>query len=307
MSALDDPGRPTAPRPHDRTRTGSIRSSTARRPLTAFLVIVAVLGLPLMSVPALTAHGVVPGGQLPQEPFALGITLFVMLPAALWVTSVVDGRAGVRTLLARALQWRFAAAWWAAVLLVLPVTALALGIAAGRSLETGDLPATLGGAVVSVVTAVALVHLWEETVWAGFFQGRLERRHGFLAAAALTAVPFAGVHVPLQFIGDAPLRSVLVQVGLLLVLAVVIRLLVGVTVRGASGSLLAAGVVHAVFNASNNEGNLVDDLLSGGQPSVFAIAAAALATAAGAAAVLGSRSRRSGSPAGTGHDRRRDA
>src|SRR3712207_7962977 len=49
--------------------------------------------------------------------------------------------------------------------------------------------------VLSVVTAVLLVHLWDETVWAGFFQGRLQRRHGFLPAAALTAVPFAAVHL----------------------------------------------------------------------------------------------------------------
>jgi len=57
------------------------------------------------------------------------------------------------------------------------------------------------------------------------------------------------------------------------------RLLVGATVRGAAGSLLAAGLVHATFNAANNEGNLVDDLLGGGQPSLYAVVAAALFTA----------------------------
>ena len=291
MSALDDPRRPAAHRPSDRTRPGGIRGVTARRPLTAFLVIVAVLGLPLMSVPALTAHGVVPGGGLPQEPFALGVTLLVMLPAALWVTSVVEGRAGVRRLLGRALQWRFRAAAWAAILLVLPLTTLAVGVVAGRSLETGDLLATLGSAVVSVVTAVALVHLWEETVWAGFFQGRLEQRHGFLAVAALTAVPFTGVHVPLQFIGEFTIGAALVQIALLMVLAVVIRLLVGSVVHAASGSLLAAGLVHAVFNASNNEENLVDDLLSGGQPSLYAMLAATLFAAVVLAVVRPGRAR----------------
>ena len=273
MSALDDPRRTRTPAA---APDGGLRGATARHPLTAFLVLVSVFGLPLISVPALTAHGVVPGGELPQEPFALGTTLLVMLPAALWVTSVADGRDGVRALLRRSVQWRFAGRWWAAVLLALPVLTLALGLASGRSLQTGDLPSVLGGAVLNVVTAVLLVHLWEETVWAGFFQGRVEHRHGFLAAAALTAVPFAGVHVPLQFIGDDPLGSTLVQVGLLLVLAVVIRLLVGAVVHAAAGSLLAAGLVHAVFNASNNEGNLVDDLLSGGQPSVLAMTAATL-------------------------------
>ena len=54
------------------------------------------------------------------------------------------------------------------------------------------------------------------------------------------------------------------------------RLLVGATVRGAAGSLLAAGLVHATFNAANNEGNLVDDLLGGGEPSLYAAVAAVL-------------------------------
>jgi uncharacterized protein len=267
---------------------GGLRSRVARHPLSAFLVLVAVVGWPLMSVPALTTHGVLPGGPLPQEPFALGTTLLVMLPAALWVTAVADGRPAVRALLRRAVRWRFGAGWWATVLLALPVLTLAVGVAAGQGLQTGDLLPALASGAFSVVTAVLLVHLWEETVWAGFFQGRLEQRHGFLPAAALTAVPFAAVHLPLAFIGDLTAARVGLAVGALFVLGVVMRLLVGATVRGAAGSLLAAGFVHASFNASNNEGNLVDDLLGGGQPSLYAIVAAVLFTAG---ALVGVRDR----------------
>ena len=264
---------------------GGLRSRVARHPLSAFLVLVAVVGWPLMSVPALTTHGVLPGGPLPQEPFALGTTLLVMLPAALWVTSVADGRPAVRALLRRAVQWRFGAGWWATVLLALPVLTLAVGVAAGQGLQTGDLLPALASGAFSVVTAVLLVHLWEETVWAGFFQGRLEQRHGFLPAAVLTAVPFAAVHLPLSFIGDLSAGRLALSIGALFVLGVVMRLLVGATVRGASGSLLAAGIVHASFNASNNEGNLVDDLLGGGQPSLYAIVATVLFTAGALVAV----------------------
>ena len=39
------------------------------------------------------------------------------------------------------------------------------------------------------------------------------------------------------------------------------RLLVGVFLRGTGGSLLAAGVVHGVYNACNNNGALLDHLL----------------------------------------------
>jgi uncharacterized protein len=270
------------------TRAGGLRGRVARRPLTAFLVLLFALGWPLASVPALTAHGVLPGGPLPQEPFALGTTLLVMLPAALWVTAVADGRPAVRALLRRAVRWRFGAGWWAAVLLGLPVLTLAVGLVAGSGLRTGDLLATLGSGALSVVTAVLLVHLWEETVWAGFFQGRLEQRHGLLGAALLTAVPFAMVHAPLSFTGDLAPGRLALSIGGLLVLGVLLRLLVGATVRGAAGSLLAAGIVHATFNAANNEGSLVDDLLGGGEPSLYAVVAALLFTA-GALLVLRDR------------------
>jgi membrane protease YdiL (CAAX protease family) len=270
------------------TRAGGLRGRVARRPLTAFLVLLFALGWPLASVPALTAHGVLPGGPLPQEPFALGTTLLVMLPAALWVTAVADDRPAVRALLRRAVRWRFGAGWWAAVLLGLPVLTLAVGLVAGSGLRTGDLLATLGSGALSVVTAVLLVHLWEETVWAGFFQGRLEQRHGFLGAALLTAVPFAMVHAPLSFTGDLAPGRLALSIGGLLVLGVLLRLLVGATVRGAAGSLLAAGIVHATFNAANNEGSLVDDLLGGGEPSLYAVVAALLFTA-GALLVLRDR------------------
>ena len=261
------------------TAAGGLRDQVARRPLTAFLVLLFAVGWPLLSVPALTAHGVLPGGPLPQEPFALGATLLVMLPAALWATAVADGRPAVRALLRRAVRWRFGAGWWAAVLLALPLLTLTVGLVAGAGLQTGDLLATLGRGAFSVGTAVLLVHLWEETVRAGFFQGRLEQRHGFLAAAALTAVPFAAVHVPLSFTDDlAPGRLVL-SIGGLFVLGVLMRLLVGATVRGAAGSLLAAGIVHATFNAANNPGSLVDDLLGGDEPSLYAVVAAVLFTA----------------------------
>ena len=101
-----------------------MRDRVARRPLTAFLALLFGVGWPLASVPALTAHGVLPGGPLPQEPFALGTTLLVMLPAALWVTAVADGPGAVRALLRRAVRWRFGAGWWVAVLLALPVLTL---------------------------------------------------------------------------------------------------------------------------------------------------------------------------------------
>jgi uncharacterized protein len=83
-------------------------------------------------------------------------------------------------------------------------------------------------------------------------------------AAVLTALPFAGVHVPLLLLDDqVSVLSVLMGIAGLLILGVVVRLLMGVMMRAAVDSVLAVGVLHQIFDASNNNGALVDSLLDG--------------------------------------------
>lgn len=263
------------------------RGFVARRPITGFLTLVFGLGYLLLSIPVLAAHGVIPGKGLPVEVFALSVTLLVMLPAALWVTSVVDGRAGVRALLGRAFRWRFRPVMWAVVVLGLPALSLLVGIATGGSLHTTDLPSILLTQAMSIVVAVVVINLWEETVWAGFLQTRLEERFPFLAAAVLSAMPFAGVHVPLLLLGDGVTwLSVLTGIGGLLVLGIVVRVMIGVVLRAAADSLLAVAVLHQLFDASNNQGSLVDSLLDGSRPDVAALVACGVLTGALAAVCL---------------------
>jgi membrane protease YdiL (CAAX protease family) len=92
----------------------------------------------------------------------------------------------------------------------------------------------------------------------------LEARFNFVVAAVLTALPFAGVHVPLLLLDDhvTPL-SVLTGIAGLLILGIAIRLLMGVMLRAALDSVLAVGILHQIFDASNNNGSLVDSLLDG--------------------------------------------
>ena len=285
MSIPHTPSTGTAPPPRRGDWAGGFRGWAARRPLTAFLVLVLGFGWPVMSLAPLTDHGVIPDGGLPGEVWIFATLVLVMLPAALWVTSVTDGRSGVRALLRRTFRWRIGLTWWAVVLFAIPLTTLALGVATGRSLQTSDLVGVLTGQLVALVIALVLANLWEETVWAGFLQTRLEKRHGLVVAAALTAVPFAAIHLPLQFVGDFTATSVASSVGLLLAVSVVFRLMVGVLLRAAADSVLAVAVLHAVWNTSNNEDALVDQLLSGGQPTAIAVTAVALLTAVVAAAI----------------------
>jgi uncharacterized protein len=61
-----------------------------------------------------------------------------------------------------------------------------------------------------------------------FFQTRLEARFNFIIAALLTALPFAGLHVPLLLLDDqVSALSVLIGIAGLLILGIVNRLLMG--------------------------------------------------------------------------------
>src|SRR5215216_1156026 len=247
-----------APSPHGDLHLRGLRGWVARRPLTGFLVIVLGFSWLLFSIPVLAFYGVIPGANLPVEVFALASTLLIMLPAALWVTWITDGRAGVRALFARVFRW------WLVVLFGLPVIALLLGLVFGGSLHTADLGMVLIKQLGLIVLAVVVINLWEETVWAGFFQTRLEARFNFVVAAVLTALPFAGVHVPLLLLDDqVSARSILIGIAGLLILGIVLRLLMGVMLRASLDSVLAVGILHQIFDASNNDGGVVDSLLDG--------------------------------------------
>jgi uncharacterized protein len=202
-----------------------------------------------------------------------------LLPTALWVTSITDGRAGMRALFARVLRWRFGIGWWLVVLFGLPVIALLLGLIFGGSLQTADLGPVLIKQLGSILLAVVLINLWEETVWAGFLQTRMEARFNFVVAAALTALPFAGVHVPLLLLDDhVSALSILKGIAGLVILGIVVRLLMGVMMRAALDSVLAVGVLHQIFDASNNNGGLVDSLLDGADAGNMTQLAAAILT-----------------------------
>jgi len=153
-------------------------------------------------------------------------------------------------LFARVFRWRFGIGWWLVVLFGLSVIALMLGLIFGGSLHAADLGQVLIRQLGSIVLAVVVINLWEETVWAGFLQTRLEARFNFVVAAGLTALPFAGVHVPLLLLDDqVSALSVLIGIAGLLILGIVVRLLMGVMMRAALDSVLAVGILHQIFDA----------------------------------------------------------
>jgi len=247
-----------------------LRSWTARRPVTAFLLMAFALACPLMSVPVLASHGALPGDWMPQgagldtERLASLLLVFgALLPAALWVTWAADGDRGVRALVARMFLWRTGAHWWLLALTGLPVLTLGFALLLGDSVKPVDVVPFVLAQALGLLVNLFLINMWEETAWSGVVQTRLEERHGLAVAALLTAVPFALIHMPLHFIGDFTAASLSAALVALLIVCALVRLMIGVFLRGTRGSILVVALLHTMFNRSNNEEGLVAGLVEG--------------------------------------------
>ena len=163
----------------------------------------------------------------------------------------------------RITRWRFGIGWWLAVLAGLPVLTVLFTLIMGGSLESIEPSKLFWDQLRLLLINFILVNLWEETAWAGVMQTRLERRRNILAAAAFTAVPFGFIHLPLAFLSEITIASVLISLAAYILLGLFLRPLVGVVLRGSRDSLLAAGLMHSVFNRTNNDNGIAAALLNG--------------------------------------------
>jgi membrane protease YdiL (CAAX protease family) len=238
--------------------------------VTSFLVLLFTLAYPVMSLPVLAAHGVIPDGWMPQtagldaERIAsvLGI-LLGLLPAALWVTWATDGADGVRSLGRRMRQWQIGARWWVLVLAGMPALTLSFALLLGDTFTPVEVGPFVVGQTFGLLVNLLLINMWEETAWAGVVQTRLDHRYGWTKAALMTAVPFALFHMPLHFIGDFSIESLTGALVTLLIVATIVRVMLGTFLRGTGGSILAVAVLHTLFNRSNNDEGLVAALVEG--------------------------------------------
>jgi membrane protease YdiL (CAAX protease family) len=244
------------------------------------------IAYPVMSVPIMASHGVIPNGWLPQaqsldtERIASVLLVFVaLLPAAMWVTWTAEGRPGVARLVNRMFRWRIGATWTVLVLAALPSVTLALAILFGDTPRTVDIVPLVIGQVIGLLVNLVLINMWEETAWSGVVQTRLERRHGLVKAALLTAVPFALAHMPLHFIGNFSAGSLITALVTLLIVSTLVRLMIGVFLRGTRESILAVALLHTVFNRTNNDEGVVAALVEGDGRKLAALVAVVLLTA----------------------------
>ena len=254
------------------------RTWAARNPLLVHSLIVFGVGWPIIAALATSRQGHGAGGGIiagrpVEEWLSLAYVLLFQLPAAFLATYLADGSSGVRDLARRAIQWRIGIGLTAALAFALPLIAMALAFGVGGRWRADAGASVLLAYVWSVIERVAMINLWEELTWAGFFQWRLQRAHGLVRAAIITAIPFAAMHVAI-FRVDGP--TTLSSVVTLLVFATLFRLAQGTVLAATGGSALAAALLHASFNSTNNREGILYASISGVDLAWEALAAALL-------------------------------
>ena len=226
-----------------------------RRPLLCFFVLAYgtswLLWLPsvVLSIPTIVEPDYVPSLWI-LPGIVLGTT-----GAALLMTHMTQGTAGVRRLLKRYTIWRVGLRWLLFAMVGLPV----LKILVGALLPGGDgafralLPGSLALYPVAWLSHFFFGPLWEEAAWRGFALPRLQHRYGPLLGTLILGVLWAFWHLPVYLpsgIRQAGPAAGLAGFGQFVLVAVAMTFVFTWLFNHTRGSLLLMILLHASIDGT---------------------------------------------------------
>lgn len=194
-------------------RLSKISDWMRRYPLVAYFALAYALTWVLVIPILLSQRGL----GIVNLPDPLLFALFLLstfsgpLPAALILTSVIDGADGRRQLLRRMLQWRVGFGWYLLVFVGYPLIFLV-----GLSVYSGTTPWVVlfqkSSLIFTYYLPTALIgiifpSLGEEPGWRGFALPRLQRQYGPLLGSLILGTLHGLWHLPAYFIPGAILEG----------------------------------------------------------------------------------------------------
>lgn len=168
------------------------------------------------------------------------------------LTVLLDGKKGVRELLARWQQWRVPPQWYGVALLTTTSLLLVIGAVLSRVspvftpnlIASSDKLTVLGFALV----IGGLAGFFEEIGWSGFATPRLLKRHGVLTAGLILGVLWGMWHLLADYWGNAGAYGALYPLrGLLWVVTLTAYRILMVWVYRKTTSLGLMQLMHASF------------------------------------------------------------
>jgi membrane protease YdiL (CAAX protease family) len=163
----------------------------SRFPLTFYFIIALVFSWAVVLIVLL---GYLPENFLAVVPITMGPTV-----AALVMTAVTEGRAGIRRLLARLVLWNVPFVWYLFIFFGIPlVFTLGTVFLPGAAASFDHLSATTWLSYLWKFPLVLAVGgpLFEEPGWRGFALARLQAKWGPLAGALILGLLWAAWHYP---------------------------------------------------------------------------------------------------------------
>ena len=242
-----------------RTTTSPFTGLIKRRPLTAYFIF--AFGLMwLFAVPLAFSRnqGI---GVLPYDlSDAIGGVLFLLATfsgptvAALIVTSVTEGRAGMKRLLKRCMQWRVRPHWYLVVLLInMMIWLLSYSALMGPQLLVAAAthwPLLLSTFLPMVAFGIIIPSIAEEPGWRGFAFPRLQERHGPIVASLILGTLHGLWHFPALLtinFGPLPFQNMLP----FMLTAAFATFIYTWVYNQTKGSVLLAILLHASSNAAS--------------------------------------------------------
>ncbi|HEU0291139.1 MAG TPA: type II CAAX endopeptidase family protein [Anaerolineales bacterium] len=236
-----------------------LKAFAKRHPLTAYFALAYALTWVLIVPIVLSQMGL--GIINLPEPllfvFLLLSTYSGPLPAALIMTTLIDGREGRRQLVRRMLQWRLGLGWYLFLLVAYPLIFLI-----GLTFYTGaapwvalfqNLPLLVTYYLPVAVIGIIFPSLGEEPGWRGFALPRLQQQYGPLMGTLILGVLHGIWHLPAYFIPGAILEgpfdvmAFAANTGLLIAMTVIWTWFFNRTGQ----SVFFAMFVHGVSNATS--------------------------------------------------------
>jgi len=240
-----------APPATPRSTLVGVRAWVHRHRIVSYVVLAYALSWSWWIPLALHGSRTAPGQGWPTHlPGLLGPAL-----AAVIVTALADGRAGLRELTARALRWRIRWRWYVLLIATVAMLGLAPLIATlrGDPLPTAPEYLTYSGLAVLPALPTLLIVLLvngfgEELGWRGFLADDLLRRHGMLSSALMVTPIWVLWHVPTFWVVETyrsfgPVNYVGWMLGLTCGSVVLTWMY-----RGSGRSVALVALWHAAFN-----------------------------------------------------------
>ena len=204
--------------------------------------------------------------------------------AAIAVTCLYRGKAGLTTLLKTVVKWKVPLRWYGWALL-LPVLAQWAGLFAWAAYSGSDVtlppPAAYLSTWLQITLFSALYYVTEEFGWRGFMLPRFLVQAGWVRSSLLLGLVWSFWHYPLWFLsglltsGSIPIAVTMLAASTLFTIAV--SVIVTWIVKGANGSVLLAMLFHGASQANLTKMHAAAGLVSLTDPGFRLVQAVALA------------------------------